>query len=512
MNSLPAELTDMIISYLPDGPLANYATVSQQWQQAIEDRTFASITVSSDVVSFGGFKSAFACNSRHGPRRQHIVRSIQFRVILPSPSDKRLHKMQSTKEAAENNVVYTRAMVDMFSFLSAWPAGRYALAISARSLRDDYQGNMQWASSGIWTIRNNFEAVGFDANVLASIPGGKLAEVQQVHELACASEWRGRRIAPAVLGVLGKALPNIEQMEFCFYPVGRRLMDLRRVERSSLANALLSLETNLNHLTSLKLEWQDSDPLNQQFPPGNMIDQESGGRDTLSVALRRVSQLPSLRKLELEGSHILTPEIFDDMEGRDSGAWPSLEILWIYMMSTTTPDGGWYVTGDPNSEEPGSEDGDSSDYEAESVINSDDSDVSDFAPERKWERRDGMSPAHEFRALPNEEKFVPFMLAMTKAIARMPKIRNVEVVTHPMMTSTYYAPGEHIRTEDSVLFSGPRRNPRWVFYLEQGFVRWDFPTELKDALTQEVGAGNVLVRRLGSSEYGVIPLKGDEVF
>ncbi|KAK3986147.1 hypothetical protein QBC44DRAFT_361789 [Cladorrhinum sp. PSN332] len=495
MKYLPPELTNLIISHLPP-PLAPYATVSQQWQHAIESRTFCSVyrisTLLDDKTSFTKFKSAFGNENPHGPRRRVLIRSLRYRVILPSPSQKRLHKMQGNREAALNNKAYTQAVIDLFNFLSTWSEpGRedvpavvtpnLRLEIYAESLVDDYDGKPDWDRR----FRNRFKEIAFDADMPAALHGGKMPQAPRVVSLEF-PDGPGRRMAPSALGVFAMALPNVQRVEVSYYPVGRRLMNLRREARLSLADSLLVCTAELKFLTRLKLYIEDGSPSNHGFYPGNMLDVADGERDRFSVALRKISQLPAMRVLDLDGDpHVLSAAMFEDAEGVDSGSWPSLQELKL-CMCLTTPDGRWCVTGDPECEEPEEEDGYWSDYSAAS-------DTSDFAPQRKWDRQDGASPYHQWRTKVDENTFVPFMMAMIRAMGRMPKLKMLQFYMNDFglnIEGTYHSKETDCPPSDSL-----PNTPSWKFYLEQGFADWEFSPELKSALTGTVGEGNVRIQR-----------------
>ena len=109
------------------------------------------------------------------------------------------------------------------------------------------------------------------------------------------------------------------------------------------------------------------------------------------------------------------PQMFEDQDQdqealTDDGAstWPSLTHLEIEM-ACTTPDGRWYFTSDVSYTEYATNEHWYEDDSDESVaaFDSADSDTSDFAPEHRWERGDGMVPTCELRSRPDCETFDP---------------------------------------------------------------------------------------------------------
>jgi len=236
MDKIPLGLVSLIAAQL-EPPLAVYATLSSQWQHAVELRTFVSIQTDSDDVEFDRFRSILAA-----PRRQRLLRRLLFCVQLPSPSEKRIRKLQSRREAAANSFVYTRALVALFSYLHTWELqgrAQLALEVTVSSPMDNHT-SPEYGQKGepMWKIRNQFREVSFDAEVLEK--SGGIPRVPVVS--AFAAGWRpGRRVDSAAMSLLVKALPNARKMDWAFYPLPQRMPRARRFERLSLANALFSI-------------------------------------------------------------------------------------------------------------------------------------------------------------------------------------------------------------------------------------------------------------------------------
>jgi hypothetical protein len=114
METLSPELLNLVVSYL-EPPLAPYSIVSKRWQCSIENRTFSSVKLNSDDESFQQFDVIFP-----NLRRRSLLRTIDFLVILPPISLKRMKKLQSNKEATVNNESFTRAIISLFTRLHSW--------------------------------------------------------------------------------------------------------------------------------------------------------------------------------------------------------------------------------------------------------------------------------------------------------------------------------------------------------------------------------------------------------
>jgi hypothetical protein len=500
MEKLPAELVHVICAHLSP-PLASYATVSRPWQQAVESRTFFSVTVDSDPASFAEFQAVFAA-----AHRRALLRQLVFVVDLPAPSEKRIRKLQSRREATANAEIYTRAVIALFTFLRTWEHDGHAglaLTLCATSPLKRHP-NKHGYSSGtrlLWVVRNLLGPVGLDSGAL--LASGGLPVVPVVSSVAT-GWWPNRRIDPAVIPWVARAVPNAGAMMWDFFAVPRRLPGLRRSERLSLANALTSVaNADLGLLTALEIHWQDADPYNEAFVPDSLVDPASG-RDPLSVAFRQLSRLPSLRDLELTGCHVLGSEMFEDPESSAANPapmWPALTHLKL-CMSATTPDGRWYFAGDaPSAEHDGSTDSPTSE-----PTHSDTSDA-DLAPGHAWVRvrDDANNMFCRFRSTPDSTALTPFVLSMARAVARMPVLRRLELAvgwdeTRPGIQADYFGAEEPPGRSTAVMKPSAEafhathlREPRWVLFLRDLDPGWSMPPEWKAALANSSSQGCIFV-------------------
>lgn len=494
MDKLAPEILAIIVSHLQP-PLAPFVVISRKWQYAIETRTFSRLELTSEEDKLQHFKSILA-----SPRRRQLVRSLQFHVRLVVPSEKRVWKLQSTREAAANNIMYTRAILDLFSILATWEHDPVlSLWISANSSIDGFEPperQPQHPHNGedeIWRIRNHLKYVNFDAKMMVDLGG-----LPSVPVVAAFEHNNYRHIDPAVFPVFCAALPRVEKMTWWFIAPPRRVPDLRRTFRLSAATSFLetAASSGLANLTTLNIAWEDADPRNHQFNPGNFLDPGSTS-DRFSVAIRHISRLPSLRRLKLEGCFTISKEVFEDVNSNDIGEklWPSLQTF-VLEVSLTTPAGGWHFIGDPanalNVDERLSE---FSDEEA-AEFDSADSDTSDWEPQLAWKRADGMLPSFPYRCIPNPATFVPLLISLATTVRRMPALRELELGTTNWSTTVdmrtyYYAPGypkRFVFGTDSFHLAHAQES-RWVIWRQSTVERnnelesnWRIPPALRDAL------------------------------
>ena len=126
MTELPQEVIDNIASclqrrdnesavrVLDRGPskLPSYATISKQWQFAIEIRTFREVKLKSPDVSF--FSRIM------NKDRRAMLQYLEVEIVLPTYSDKACAKFENKKDRKANNEAFTTAVKDLLGLLRSW--------------------------------------------------------------------------------------------------------------------------------------------------------------------------------------------------------------------------------------------------------------------------------------------------------------------------------------------------------------------------------------------------------
>lgn len=338
MDRTPGELMVMIASHL-EAPLAPYAAISRLWQDLIETGTFSKIHLKSGDGSRLKFDAAFKTT-----RRRRMLEVLEFEIELPCPQEESL---QGPREVARNNVAFTEANLALFQTFSVWDHDdtnvRFHLDIGVTL--DPPNGSLAWYPHSLPYVDGNWiKYINFDDAILNA--SGGLPLVPLVSGLDLMDCFRCYH--PNLLATLSGALPNLDYLGASFMSPPRRMPDLRQSIRSSMTDSLCAIAANLHLLTSLELHWKDGYPFNHNFPLESYIGLDSP-HDRLSVAIRRICQLPTMRHVRLTGECILSDQIFGG--AADDSVWPSLETIEIGMASMT-PDGRWYCTGNPEDKEP----------------------------------------------------------------------------------------------------------------------------------------------------------------
>ncbi|KUI66789.1 hypothetical protein VM1G_02267 [Cytospora mali] len=475
-----------------------YATVSRQWQYAVEAQSLAHIELKSTELST--FKSIFS-----EPRRRAALRKLNFCVCLPSYGD------TPGRHAANENVAKT-AITSLLALLGEWDFGSmrtFQLSIKFRldeellydSDGPTYQG-FDMANS---SAARRYTSLGKDQACLPS--------VQLVSSLTLDS-CPGMVLHPTALCQLAAAFPRLEDLDIEYLDPAIKRRDMRREHRLALANGLRGLRECLPQLKRLRIERMGApDPRNHSFESTRLaIHDQENGVDPLCVAIRDLSQ-GTLAELELVNI-LLSPDLFRD--GRNVGpgqadttVWPHLQRLKI-TAGLLAPSGEWYYTGDPDDEESGW--GSPVDEGSES---SDDSGSAASVDSADHEERDlvvnGQRPHHPWRTRP-DAGFESLMLDIADAASekRMPRLQwanlNFGLDRHDAVgikarrmqagQALVDSPGRVALEEDDVSVS---RLKLWVGM----HTRWDVPSEFirkweEDGVQVDIGVWPVRKRKFAA--------------
>ncbi|ROW02449.1 hypothetical protein VMCG_06106 [Cytospora schulzeri] len=462
-------------------PKPVYATVSRQWQYAVEVQAFSHIKLKSTDLST--FETIFS-----EPRRRAALRKLDFCVCMPSYGDTpRLHA--DNEEAARN------AISSLLGLLAEWEhdgMGSFQLYIhfnlDDNLLYDSDGPSYQGYFGGSSSATRRYISLGDD--------GERLPLVQLVSSLRL-GVYPGMILHPTALCQLAGAFPRLDNLDFGYYDPAVKRRDMRREHRLALANGLKGLRDRLPKLKRLRIERTGAeDPRNHSFAASSAaVDDRETGVDPLCEAIRELSQ-GTLSDLELINI-LISPDLFRSgrnagSEQADTTSWPHLQHLRI-VSGLLAPSGEWYYTGDPDEEEPGW--GSPIIDERSMSSNSSDSDASVESADH--EERDavvnGYRPYHPWRNRP-DTRFDSLMLDFADAASkhRMPSLQwasldvgldqsvAVGIMARRMLAGlkTVDVPGGFRVEKDDTAVSRLELEVGW-------HTRWDVPTEFIRKWEQE---------------------------
>jgi hypothetical protein len=449
------------------------------------------------------------------PDQRAKIRKLTYHVVLPEVSLKKLKKMQGKDEAEANDAAFTRALSALFERLSTWDAASedgLCLSIEAASPTDLEINDLiesgvlinthNERQPGIWEgARNLNRYVGLEQGNLALPIVKCVAKV----EISAGYGQERRDLHPNVFTAILNSCQEVCEIRWASALPQRSTMSARKSIRSAWAKALQ--ETHLSpSLARISLDLQDNDPLNEKLELESLLE-DPRSFDDLSLAVRRIAQLPALRALRLETLWALSPEAFGSHPQLVPLHCPSLEEL-VIDVSMTTPDGQYLMTGDPDHGWQEHGNWDSDDDISPAPMDPEDSDTSDWTPEFAWEKLDGLIPPHTFRSTPDPKTFVPLVSSFVRAVAggHMPRLQKFEIqlggtvrMCHAPTEIKFFAP-EHPNRDAKDLPGGKefdevnRGKPRWYLWGAPGFdTSWRLPLELKRQLEGLNGDGSIMM-------------------
>ncbi|KAH7129604.1 hypothetical protein B0J13DRAFT_598543 [Dactylonectria estremocensis] len=511
MDKLPFTLVSLIVSclledeerdrkpWLKPPSIAQYASISRAWQDAVEMNTFFAVKVRSN--DFSRFETAF----RHTQRRRHVS-VITYDIMLPEYSPARCWKLERPHEHEENMAVFSRAVHTIFHTLYVWQveengskgsvSGRIDLAMSVESLLDSRA--LQRRGIGLYRMGGHF--------LDFTEPRFLLPEVGIVSSLSI----RGilRPLHPNAAFRILAALPSLEFVRIDMLEPDPRWEVLRREHYCALTRHIsLMGSADFSSLRSLHLSWDSCEPRNHCFTPSDIRDPGQRSRDPLSVALHLISQSLPITEFSLYGPFIISPELYwpNDSPSPDPlPHWPTLQTFTV-SASIIAADGTYYYKGTPESESE-SDDGypwppasptAEPDVDAAGYA-SDDSRVRDPFNRNEVARSNGASPFNGWRRELDPERFGPLVLALSRAACCMPELRELEFfmgMSDAQGPSGIVLHGE-VEWEATPVAGGIRqieyvKRRHWKAKIGSK-ANWEPPEEVVDLWRRFVGPGGVI--------------------
>ncbi|ETS76538.1 hypothetical protein PFICI_11925 [Pestalotiopsis fici W106-1] len=407
--SLPRELTRQIVYLVIESSpelLCEYATISRDWQEYVEEKTFSKLKVRSTQVQ--------DLRRIVTPRRQSHVCDMIFEVILPEYDAKAVAYLKETMAAkADNNRAFTNAIYELFDELTDWKRPEQQRGVSL-DLWVDCPSDRAPCELGIVRRRRHR----FNTSLLELLPEDgdrRLARLEIITEFSCGQySQRSCTVAPKACCDMAAQMPNVHKLEWNLSDNDRRRNPRRRVKaRQDLAAGLQTIPDSVRHFTfSYHRDGSDS----HDWIPPRLYDGDDQTPDPLSVALRQLSQrLVTLRL----GPAIVSPDVLWPLPLSSSPStgslehgdhFPHLEVVYL-LPAEVTPAGEWLLSGSPSDDDlirmGRYSDGD------------DDDDDDDDDVEISFENDLG------FRTQFNSSLAEPYFLAAATAAQRMPKLKEL---------------------------------------------------------------------------------------
>ncbi|KAB2578838.1 hypothetical protein DBV05_g2605 [Lasiodiplodia theobromae] len=353
MDQLPPEIVALVVSFLDEGNVGAYATVSRQWQVAIENVTFRRLRVQSSELAL------FSERLAH-PRRRATLGEIAYEVILPAYSVDRCAKFERRREREVNNAAFNKAITELFALLKSWEeedggrSGQHHAVRPGGGCRGISLHLGAYALTDVATPRplDWYRDLGehrYEKSVLGWVDLENVPEVRRITELHTpGSSASTRQLRAASVAQIASKLPNLAKVWWSMNDCAFSEDEIRHKYRKDFADALLTIDNR--HLTDFSLFLHLEDPQNDGFQMPSGANPADPGVDELSIALHTLlSTSPKLLNFKLFMT--LSPSIFgpDSVSSSSSSSndpsfqgarWPQLRKAEI-QMGRTTAAGTW---------------------------------------------------------------------------------------------------------------------------------------------------------------------------
>ncbi|KJK63129.1 hypothetical protein P875_00033982 [Aspergillus parasiticus SU-1] len=154
MDYLSQEILQIIITHLlavppikhptpwepqPVPKVAQYATISRNWQYAVERFTMADIKKYSADLDM--FRQVFST-----PRRRKLLRKLEYEIDLPTYSKNRILCLERRRESKANDEAFNRGVKDLFDEMSSWETQGMDVTLTASSPMDRHRRSSELGS------------------------------------------------------------------------------------------------------------------------------------------------------------------------------------------------------------------------------------------------------------------------------------------------------------------------------------------------------------------------------
>ncbi|KAL8965842.1 MAG: hypothetical protein Q9183_003665, partial [Haloplaca sp. 2 TL-2023] len=442
METLPQELITLIASYLPDqgqvSELAPCATISQNWQLAVECHTFRSIRLKSTELPH--------LTQILTGHRIPILSTLTYEVVIPSYADHRCAKFETQTDIKHNNEAFTKAVCELFDMIRSWqadeatsPSRSLALTISAvyspmdkwyRPKAKRQQDEWDWQMgkrADLWENRYKDSVVGLLGHT----------ELPLLSNISSFEIWSDRRcIEPMTAALLASKIPQLQNVKL-------ELRDNQKNDPSSRVQYRYGLASELERLSiealhKFSFTYRCGDPYNQYFSAPSVLLDTDPRTDHLCLALQKLSRSPILTYFSAQ-SFTISPSLYWPTDTSTLSTWSNLQHHEV-KLNMTTPTGEWYFIRnplDPIEENDGQADSPDldpplsdpdSDSDPDSPL-SNDSHIPDTHRPRLEARNCGDYPFRHFRTVPCDELMNPLLHAMARAAAHMPSLRTMTLTS-----------------------------------------------------------------------------------
>lgn len=302
-------------------------------------------------TEIGQFKEIFT------GRRRRLLKSIKYRVVLPTYGDVSCGRFERELDREKNNEAFTNALGNLFCVLASWEddldglATPYSVELEINDVYSPKDNDHRTRPvvigrpGDLRSTRYKYSYIEIkDPSQLPSVPGISVLRTRLMNR---------RLSAQTAIHIAGR-LPNLRVIDMYAFDDERRYNRLRLQNRIALGQALESVGLPQS-LQEISLKLDHGRPQSHPWePPSLWLDDQC--LDIIGNNLRKAtSHCRRLTKLQVEGVvdwALLWPDSFacETLSLSPSVVtpfWQSLEELTV-SFALASPSGGWYFRGGDN--------------------------------------------------------------------------------------------------------------------------------------------------------------------
>ncbi|KAI0813761.1 hypothetical protein GGR55DRAFT_544680 [Xylaria sp. FL0064] len=421
MNRLPLEIYVEIGGFLQgpgfDRPLL--ATISRQWQAAVERQTFSEIRVkSTDLDRFQDIVQN---------HRRRYVTKINYVVVLPAYDDDERCSFERKDDRQANNKVFTAAVHRLFSLLKSWDThkdGYISLCFEDIYSPSDHPF-LRSSSPSYDPLAIHFADRGDDDDELVDLWAWRFH--YSYLRLRCASELPNvpvissfstrittRNMSTRVPIHIVAKLPNLRKANLRLGEWDIRYLALRRMQRHNLAQALTVVFPRSSALEFLSLNMGEICFWAPTFSAGTLNLGDSTN-DELGSAIRTATGgMANLKRLVVAGPIDATFLWPGPSHALREPYWQNLERLEV-TFSARRPSGASYFRHNEQVPAP---------LETEMAPGYGDSEEDDAVAAEDFDPSEHRDIRFALPMTPDDDSLEPLIEAFGRACSQMPRLRS----------------------------------------------------------------------------------------
>lgn len=294
LNDLPTQLTIQIISHLADlektdpqlptrprTSISRYAGTSMNIRDAVEQRTFSALSITSDDLP------AFEKLVTGSRSRRTLLRHLTFEPILPTYSENACARYETPTDKARNNESFSASIVRLSALLvpcdDTEKAAPLRLSLTTPYSPTDDLSNARFTHSYLYLdFSTDFPTLNRVSQFVATNNGT-------------------RYMAPGpVFSLLGH-MPHVGDLVLQLHDNEKKISGLRKQLRNGFGETLSSVRCSM--LKTLHLDFLFEEPSDHRFMgPDMRVDHGETRHDSFSLGLKHfISSCPSLIRVRLSG-------------------------------------------------------------------------------------------------------------------------------------------------------------------------------------------------------------------